>query len=216
MEDVRMDGPGLDTLLTSSLTGLLLALVFCQFFYVVCGLVVVSVVTIFIQMRDYERPVSLIVFELTGYAAASILGVLILDSFGECTSIQIANDALPVCAILSYNIVALWWPSRSRYERVFRWAPAFSSGIVKVAGAMGLILVELLFGVSLIAFTPLRWQVTVIGFSAISATVGLTMLLFTAVTYNLRSKSWIWPENPSQGILLLSLFGLWIVWWIVF
>lgn len=211
-----MDGPGLDTLLTTSLTGLLVALVFCQFIYVALGLVIISAFTLFIQARDYERPVSLIIFELSGYAIASLLGSVILDSVEQCTEISIPNDALPALALLSYNLVALWWPSRSRYERVFRWAPLFSSGIVKVAGAMGLISVELLVGVSLISFISLRWQVAIIAFSAVSITVGLTMLLFTSITYNLRSKPWIWSENPSQGVLLLLLFGLWLVWWIIF
>ena len=207
MEDRLFDGPGLDSLTTTSLTGLLLTLVFGQFLFVALGFIATSLFSLFILARDPERHPSIMALEIMGYIFSSLLGFFILDALEECTVVNFSTDALPVCAMLSYNVVALWWPSHSRYANVFRWAPVFSSGIVKVSFSVCLLCAELVLALALMPFVPARWGLALLSFTGLALFVDLTMLAFTTVAYNLRNKPWMWPEYPAQGIFMFFVLG---------
>lgn len=181
MDGDVVDGPGLDSFVTTTLTGLLIALVFGQFVYVALGLIVVVLISLFLTYRDPVRPAALLVLEVVGYTTAATLGFFILHSAHVRVASDADQDAIPMTAMLSYNLIALWMPSRSRYEFVFRWATGLPSGPVKVASAAVLFAAELVVGFFGYSVVNSRWAVVVIGFSLVSFVFSCGMLVVKMV-----------------------------------
>jgi hypothetical protein len=183
-----MDDTVLDSLVTTTLTGLLVSLVFGQFIFSAAGLIIVTLVSLFLIYRDRARPVSLLMFEVIGYTCATLLGFYMLRSAGVRVEADVDEDAVPMTAMLSYNLIALWLPSRARYEFVFRWATGLPSGPVKIASAAVLFAAELVIGFFGYSMVNSRWIVAVIGFGLVSFAFSCAILVAKVVLSVLRKQ----------------------------